>query len=201
MWPTTQPSLLIKLRKTSNEAAWTDFVAVYYPLIKRVCLRHGLKEIDAEDVCQNVFRDLHIYLPKFQYDPQKGRFRSWLIKSVEHEVYRKCKGLSKENYSRERSGDNHHLLVSQAGKCESEFITGMHELILKTGLENIKPLYTKDKWQAFEQTWLEEIEDTKVASALNKKVTWVRMWKSKIKHRLIEEVRALAQDMGIAENV
>jgi RNA polymerase sigma factor (sigma-70 family) len=77
-WQTTHPSLLIRLHDGSDHSAWRDFDAQYGELIVRYCLSQGLQYCDAEDVRQIVMLSLSKALPKFQYLPQRGHFRSYL---------------------------------------------------------------------------------------------------------------------------
>ena len=50
----TRASLLIRLRRPADEAAWREFDAAYSELIVRYCRRLGLQLADAEDVRQLV---------------------------------------------------------------------------------------------------------------------------------------------------
>src|SRR5688500_13767280 len=74
----TRVSLLVRVRDPRDEAAWLEFVEVYGPLIYRYARRAGLQEADADDVTQEVLRTTVRTMPAFEYDPRRGRFRSWL---------------------------------------------------------------------------------------------------------------------------
>lgn len=52
--PTTQSSLLLRLRDARDEEAWNHFVEVYAPLVYRYARRRGLQDCDAGDVAQDV---------------------------------------------------------------------------------------------------------------------------------------------------
>ena len=52
--PTTEPSLLFRLRDQQDAAAWTRFVDLYGPLIHRYARRRGLQDADAADLTQDV---------------------------------------------------------------------------------------------------------------------------------------------------
>jgi RNA polymerase sigma-70 factor (ECF subfamily) len=61
-----------------------------------VALKAGLSETDAEDVVQETFLKVSKSIKKFEYDPSKGRFRSWLCLITKQQVanhYRKAKKL------------------------------------------------------------------------------------------------------------
>jgi RNA polymerase sigma-70 factor (ECF subfamily) len=74
---TTSVSLLERLRRPDDQAAWGRFVDLYAPLMFFWARRLGLQQQDAADLVQDVFLVLVRKLPEFTYDPQKS-FRNWL---------------------------------------------------------------------------------------------------------------------------
>src|SRR5437763_16387468 len=74
---TTPASLLERLRRPAEEAAWVRFVELYTPLLFYWARRVGLREPDAADLVQDVFALLVQKLPEFRYDRHKS-FRAWL---------------------------------------------------------------------------------------------------------------------------
>ncbi|MCC6358989.1 MAG: sigma-70 family RNA polymerase sigma factor [Phycisphaerales bacterium] len=84
--PTTQVTLLSRLRERSNDGAWREFENRYRDLLLRFCRRRGLQPADAEDVVQNVFLSLSKSLPGFTYDPRLGRFRDYLFRCIRHAI-------------------------------------------------------------------------------------------------------------------
>jgi RNA polymerase sigma-70 factor (ECF subfamily) len=74
---TTSASLLERLRRPGEPAAWERFVDLYTPLIYHWARGAGLQTADAADLVQDVFAVLLRQLPLFRYD--RGRsFRGWL---------------------------------------------------------------------------------------------------------------------------
>lgn len=85
---TTHPSLLSRLRDPRDEAAWREFEARYRDLLRRYARRRGLQAADGEDVCQVVLLALHRSLPRFRFDPARGRFRDYLGRVVQNAIHR-----------------------------------------------------------------------------------------------------------------
>ena len=73
----TPASLLERLRRPDEQAAWARFVDLYAPLIYYWARRSGLQSHDAADLVQEVFAVLVRELPEFTYDRHKS-FRGWL---------------------------------------------------------------------------------------------------------------------------
>jgi len=74
----TRASLLSRVRDASDQEAWREFDALYRDLLLRYCRARGLQLSDAEDVRQLAMANLARSLQRFEYDPAKGRFRSYL---------------------------------------------------------------------------------------------------------------------------
>lgn len=84
----TKASLLSRVRDLNDHRAWQEFDAQYRDLILRYCRRRGLQPADAEDVRQMVMLNLAKQLRSFQYDPQMGRFRDYLGRTVRNAIHR-----------------------------------------------------------------------------------------------------------------
>lgn len=85
---TTHPSLLSRLRDARDESAWREFEARYRDLFRRYARRRGLQAADAEDVCQLVLLALSRSMPRFRFDPARGRFRDYLGRVVQNAISR-----------------------------------------------------------------------------------------------------------------
>lgn len=82
--PTTSVSLLERLRRPGDAAAWERFVRLYTPLLVTWARRLGLQDSDAADLTQDVLTLLVRKLPDFAYDPAQ-RFRGWLLQVMRNQ--------------------------------------------------------------------------------------------------------------------
>ena len=87
-WQTTHPSLLLRVSDPEDQTAWSEFDQRYGELILRYCHRCGLQHSDAEDVRQIVLVSLVSALRSFEYQPKRGRFRSYLGRVVRNAAIR-----------------------------------------------------------------------------------------------------------------
>src|SRR4051794_39479489 len=86
----TRPSLLARLRNHDDSRAWhrgwEEFYALYQPVICGYALKHGLSESEADDVVQEIVIGLTRSLPKFEYDPARSSFKTWLFRVARNKI-------------------------------------------------------------------------------------------------------------------
>ncbi|MBS0260962.1 MAG: sigma-70 family RNA polymerase sigma factor [Planctomycetes bacterium] len=81
---TTRPSLMIRLQSAGDEAAWSEFVADYEPLILNLARRLGCCEADAQDICQQVLASVVRDIGQWTTDGKPASFRRWLFCIARH---------------------------------------------------------------------------------------------------------------------
>ena len=75
----TRPTLLFRLRDWNDEQSWTEFYRLYYAFVFDFARRSGLQPADAEEVTQDVFKRVAETIQVFESDPNRGKFRGWLL--------------------------------------------------------------------------------------------------------------------------
>lgn len=109
---TTRPSLLLRLRDHGDQEAWRQFDRQYRDLVLRYCRRRGLQADDAEDVRQLVMLNFSKGMGTFRYQPERGRFRDYLGRTVQNAIHRlfrrprrEVRGLDTQDLSSLEDGD------------------------------------------------------------------------------------------------
>ena len=77
--PKTRLSLLVRIRDSQDDLAWSEFVDVYAPLIHGFACKQGLQDADAADLTQDVLRAVARAIKRLDYDAERGTFRGWLF--------------------------------------------------------------------------------------------------------------------------
>lgn len=88
VFPDTPVTMLARMaaRVTGeSEAGWVRFFELYEPVIKKFAEFAGAKR-DSEDVVQDVFVKLVEVFRRGGYNPEKGKFRSYLSTMIRREV-------------------------------------------------------------------------------------------------------------------
>lgn len=87
---TTSVSLLLRLKRSGDDDAWSRFVELYTPLLFFWARQNGLRSPDDSDFVQDVFLTLIEKLPRFEYDRGKS-FRGWLHTLVINKWRDRCR--------------------------------------------------------------------------------------------------------------
>lgn len=192
--PLTRPSLLLRLRDHQDQQAWAQFVDVYAPLIYDYARQQGLQDADAADLAQACLRRFAVSVGRFEYEPQRGSFRSWLFTLVRN----KLRDFRDRPRSFERgSGDSRiqQLLESQAAPARDEAAEWDREWrrnMFAWAAEQVRPRVQETTWQAFWKTAVDNKSGHEVAAELGLTVAAVYLAKSRVMARLravIDEVQ------------
>lgn len=82
----TRYSLVQRVRDNRDEIAWQEFYDLYRPLLYRYSRQRGLTTTDADEVVGLCFARLTQIMADFQYQPSRGKFKSWLKQLVSNQI-------------------------------------------------------------------------------------------------------------------
>lgn len=186
----TKPSLLIRLRDPLDAEAWRTFVGLYAPLVYRYARRRGLQDADAADPTQEVMGEVARDIRAFQYQPERGRFRDWLLTIGRRRLVRFQARQARHPIASLGSG-----LPEPIGDDEPdpEWNEAFNARVLNVALGRIRPRFETSSWRVFERVWLEHRPAAEVADELSMSIEAVYMAKSRILRRLQEEVEDIAE--------
>lgn len=189
--PSTHLSLLGRLRFASDQASWELFVRTYGMFLYQFCTRRGLQDSDAVDVVQEVLAQVVVSIPKFEYDPARGRFRDWLGAIARSKLARHWRVAANPDHH-----TSHHD-PDQIGSSgfDPEWSSDFDAYLVQTALSSIRDGFCPTNWQAFVRTWQNGEPAVEVGKSLGIPLAQVYVAKSRISKRLAEEVRFLSEDI------
>ena len=188
--PTTQPSLLIRLRDQGDERAWAEFTEIYGPLVHQLARRRGLQDADAQDLVQDVFRAVARAIERYDPDPARGSFRGWLSRIAGNLIInllaaqrRHPRGTGDTDMQRllEEQPD---LLAEESALFESEY----RKRLLSWAAERVRGSFSEAMWQAFWRTGVEGQPVKEVAESLGMSIGTVYQYKSRVVARIRREI-------------
>jgi RNA polymerase sigma factor (sigma-70 family) len=194
--PSTRITLLARLRHEGDAEAWTTFVDLYTPLVFRYCRSRNLQDADSRDVAQQVLAIVHRSIGKFEYDREKGRFRNWLGAVTAHEIsrYQRKERRTGKGVGEGRSDD---LAKLASAAVDPTWVEEFNSYIFQLALDRIRPEFDAEVWQAFDLTWLQDVQPRVAATQIGKPSAWVYKSRYKVIERLRKELEYLTSDAAV----
>jgi len=189
--PPTRASLLVRLRDPRDEAAWTQFVDLYTPLVYGYLRKQGLQDADAADLSQDVLGAVAGAVGRLEYDPRRGTFRNWLFTVVR----RKLSNWRRAQRNRPEGGND--LAVQEVLEqwpapegAEAEWEAEWERRLFVWACAQVRRDVTDATWQAFWRTAIEDQPGKQVAAGLGLSVAAVYRARSRVLARLKELVQS-----------
>ena len=186
---TTPPSLLERLRQPGDQEAWERFVELYTPLIFYWARGVGLQDQDAADLVQDVFTLLVQKLAEFNYDEHKS-FRGWL-RTVTLNLWR-----NDQRRRAEQPVDADGPIMSglaSPDEAEKLWEAEYRDHLVQRALEVMQREFEPSTWQAFWECTANGRPAAEVAAQLGMSVGAVYVAKSRVLHRVRQELQGLLE--------
>jgi RNA polymerase sigma-70 factor (ECF subfamily) len=190
--PETRASLLVRLRDPHDEAAWTQFVDLYAPVVYGYARKQHLQDADAADVCQDVLRAVAGAIGRLEYDPARGCFRNWLFTVVRRKLLN-WRAAHANRLRASGDSDTHRLLEQWPAPPEDEaaWEAEYQDQLFAWACAQVRLAVTEVTWQAFWRTAIDGQPGKQVAAELGLELTAVYSARSRVLTRL----KALAQSV------
>jgi RNA polymerase sigma-70 factor, ECF subfamily len=183
---TTSASLLERLRRPGEEAAWTRFVKLYSPLLYTWAHHLGLHDPDAADLVQEVFATLVQKLPEFEYD-QQNSFRSWLRTVTLNKWRDRCR----RRVPAALAPDDAALAQLAAAETETFGEAEYRQHLVTRALQLMQSEFSPLTWKACWEHVVAGRRAAEVAAELGISAGSVYVAKSRVLCRLREELKGL----------
>ena len=166
--PQTRHSLIARLKDPSDQVAWEEFVSIYRPVVFRVAVKKGLQP--AEDVAQTVMVSVARAVEKWEPDPQRARFRTWLNRIA---VNAAINSITRRKPDRGTGESKSMELLAQHPDTDSQIDSQESELVrleyrresFRVAARQIKLEFEPDTWSAF---WLTAVEGVSAQSVADR---------------------------------
>jgi RNA polymerase sigma-70 factor (ECF subfamily) len=184
---TTRPSLLLRIRDQADTQAWRIFDAIYRPMLCRFARAAGLSDADAEDIAQQCLTTVARRIGEFAYDPQKGRFKSWLRTMVNNRV----RNLLRDRREHQAGPRQFERVQEREPSPDEVFDKIWMEEHLWHCLRELRAEVGETTYKAFQSYVIEQCPVEKVCSELN--ITPSNLYT--IKWRMTERVAAKMKEL------
>lgn len=195
----THASLIVRLRDQEDRDAWDEVMAIYGPLVLRMALRQGLQRADAEDVVQQVFTATFQSVEKWLEQPERGRFRNWLIgigRNVAlNMLNRKPKGGI--GVGGTEGHDRLDQLKAADDDLASEFDIEYQREVYRWAAQKVQADVDPKTWEAFRMTHVDGVSISEAAKLLGVGIAQVYVARSRVMKRL----QSLVSQCSVADEL
>jgi RNA polymerase sigma-70 factor (ECF subfamily) len=186
----TSRSLLARVQ-ADEPVAWERLVNLYAPLVLYWCRRSGLQDPDVADIFQEVFQAVLRHVGSFRKERKGDTFRGWLQRITQNKLRDHFRRLGRE--PRGVGGSSAQELLTQLPMPERAAADLAPEDDRERGLfaralDLIRMDFEENTWAAFWRTAVEGRAAKDVAADLGMSPGAVRVAKSRVLHRLREEL-------------
>jgi RNA polymerase sigma-70 factor, ECF subfamily len=184
----TRVSLIERVRNNADEVAWAEFFAIYHPLLMAYVRKRGVSEHDAADIVQDVFARLVPALAEFQFDAERGRFRTWLWRVTHNAFADWVRRKSTQGRAEQAWAEQAIVAVEDGLSTEWDLLYRRH--ILEIAIARVRASTQAVTWACFEGKILAGRPAADVAQATGVSTNAVYVNASRVLSRLREELAA-----------
>jgi RNA polymerase sigma factor (sigma-70 family) len=193
--PATRMSLLVRLKHPRDEQAWVEFVEIYEPMVQRLARRNGLRGADADDLTQEVFRAVAGAIDRWDLDPARGSFRSWLFRIARNLIVNLLTARKRQSAGY-GTGDTDIMALLEAQAAAEPEASALFDIEYRRRLfawaaERVRGEVHESTWQAFWRTGVEGQDVPSVAKALGMSPGAVYVARSRVMARLRGEIESV----------
>lgn len=185
--PETNELLLTRIRSPQDQAAWSEFVSIYQPLILRMGRKMKLQHADSCNLVQDVFHKVGGAIQTWKSEQPEGSFRRWLNTIARNAAIDLLRRVRPDV---SRGGTSALDLLSSLPAPTAPESSSEHfeqELERETfcwAATQIEREFASETWLAFWKTVVEGEDCDHVAAELNKSVGAVYTARSRVIRRL-----------------
>jgi RNA polymerase sigma-70 factor, ECF subfamily len=182
--PTTNPSLVLRLRDPLDQAAWSEFVQIYRPMIYNLVRRRGFQDADASELTQDVL--LVVMRAVKRWEPDRcGSFRGWLFTIARRVMINFLSSPARRFRGSGRTTLLEQLLNQPAREADSQvFDLELKRRRFEWAASRVKERVERATWEAFWQTAVLARPVREVARDLGLNPGTVYVARSRVMHQL-----------------
>jgi len=194
----TRTSLLVRLKDKGDEHSWCEFYNIYGRLIFGYTLHFQISYAEAEDIVQEVCIKVFRQIDRFDYSPERGRFRGWLKTITRNTVIdylrrRQRRRNAKQEFQNTREAM---ILEFEAKVDDDVWAWEWRKSLYENALERVRARVDSDTFRVFKLYALENVSMDTVMEESGLKANAVYAVKHRILKYIREEVERLQSEEG-----
>jgi RNA polymerase sigma factor (sigma-70 family) len=194
--PPTRSSLLVRLKNWGDEESWHEFYKIYEKLIYETALRAGLRNVEAQEVVQETLLSVAKKIAGFDYDPQVGSFKGWLLQITRRRIIDQLRKRKPETAPATTANGSSSLeqVSDPVSRLEALWNEEWHQALLDMARAVVKRKVGLKQYRMFDLYVLQQMPLKKVTQTLGVNAAQVYMAKYRITKLLKKELPNLEEE-------
>lgn len=193
-WPETNESLILRVKDPADAAAWSDFLAIYRPVVVRMACGRGLQHADADDLAQQVFLSVARAIEDWEPDAHLPPFRIWLSRITRNAI---VNALTRQKPDAAGGSASVQEMLRELPERNDEttqqVIEESRRQAMRWAAEEIRSEFTEVTWAMFWRSTIEGESVADVARQQHKSPGAVYMARFRVMQRLKEKVLEVSE--------
>jgi RNA polymerase sigma-70 factor, ECF subfamily len=161
--------LLLRIRDPRDADAWETFISLYGGVIVEYCRRRHLQIADANEIDQEVLLQVSRSIGRFDYAPERGKFRSWLIVIVRSKLTEFLR-----THRKSPPPAIHEVQVEELEhEVDGEWTDVWQAQLVATAMRHVESKMSPKHFAAFRAAWVDGFSAEEVSKQIEKSVSWV----------------------------
>ncbi|MBL8817847.1 MAG: sigma-70 family RNA polymerase sigma factor [Planctomyces sp.] len=182
----------MRIRDPQDAIAWSQFMAIYGPVVYRLSRLRGLQHADAEDLCQQVF--LSVARAVETWDAQQGgpRFRNWLGRVTRNAI---LNAITRTRFDRATGTSSVQDLLLELPDSGNMTTALLHESRIEAyrwAARQVKTEFSTSTWTMFHETTIGGRSVADVARTLGTSSGAVYVARCRVMQRIKETVNEVS---------
>jgi RNA polymerase sigma-70 factor (ECF subfamily) len=199
----TRRSLITRLKDWEDQESWQEFFQLYWKLIYSVAIKAGLTDSEAEDVVQETVVSVARTLREHRYDPERCRFKTWLMGITRRRVvdqFRKRKPQFASQPPRPdpstRTSTEERIPDPAPSFEDMLWEEEWRKNLVGAAMDRVKKRVKPEHYQIFYLAVVKELRAAEVARTLGVSAAQVYLVKHRIAARVKREIHCLEKKMS-----
>ena len=191
-WPETSESLILRIRDPQDAHAWSQFMAIYQPVVYRLSRRRGLQHADAEDLCQQVFLSVARAVETWEVQQDGPRFRNWLGRVTRNAILNAMTRTKADRATGTSSVQDLLLDIPDCGDMTTAILNESRMEAYRWAARQVQTEFSASTWTMFHETTIGGRSITDVAKTLGSSSGAVYVARCRVMQRIKDKVNEVS---------
>lgn len=191
-WPETSESLILRIRDPQDALAWSQFMAIYEPVVYRLSRRRGLQHADAEDLCQQVFLSVAKAVEAWEAHQGGPRFRNWLGRITRNAILNAMTRAKPDCSTGMSSVQDMLLSIPDGGDMTTAILNESRMEAYRWAARQVQTEFSASTWTMFQETTIGGRSIVDVAKSLGSSSGAVYVARCRVMQRIKDKVNEVS---------